>query len=101
MSQEAKGPQRLPQSLALQKYSPPEVGYAEQISAIDSPTTSVNIPTTGHPYTIVIVPPYVRPIPNVVLRPVRTETMEKVTEKFAIALTHHNAHHKTQDQNPN
>lgn len=47
---------------------------------------SVNVPTMGHPYTIVKGPPYVRPVLYVVVRPVKTEIMENVTEKFDIAL---------------
>ena len=47
---------------------------------------SVSRPTMGHPHIIVSGPPYVSPVLNVVVRPVSTDTMEKVTEKLAMAL---------------
>ena len=45
------------ESLPAQKYNPPAVGYAEAISAIPSPTTSVIPPTMSQPHTMTTGPP--------------------------------------------
>ncbi|KAL4569383.1 hypothetical protein LXL04_025019 [Taraxacum kok-saghyz] len=70
VSQEANGAHSLPQSFALQKYSPPAVG----------PTNIVNRPAISHPYTIVTGPPNARPVLYNVVIPVNTEMMEKNPE---------------------
>ena len=50
-------PELFSESLPAQKYSPPAVGYAEAISAIPSPTTSVIAPTMSQPQTMTTGPP--------------------------------------------
>jgi hypothetical protein len=46
------------------------------------PTITVKVPAIGQPYTMVAGPPNSRPVPYNVVMPVRTDTMEKDTEKL-------------------
>ncbi len=62
-----------------QKYRPAEVGYAEQISAIDRPTSSVIRPTATQPQVITAGPPVVMPKEYRVRQPDRTEMIVKDT----------------------
>src|SRR5262249_19005738 len=65
-----------------QKYTPPAVGYAEAISAIDAATASVKTLTSGQPMELATGPANLRPYPNSSTAPVRMEMMEKETAKL-------------------
>lgn len=56
-----------------------EVGYAEQISAIASPTNSVISPTPTHPQVIRAGPPVFIPNRYIVRHPESTEMIVKET----------------------
>src|SRR5712691_8055553 len=73
---------RRPPSRNAQKYSPPAVGYALAISAIDAATASVKRLTTGHPTELTTGPANFSPYPYSSTAPVRMEMMEKETAKF-------------------
>src|SRR5215217_9448512 len=65
-----------------QKYSPPAVGYTEQISPIDRATHRTNSPTSGQPMVMATGPPAFIAMRYDVMHPARTEMMEKETAKF-------------------
>ena len=67
------------------------MGKAEQISAMAAPTNMVKKPTISHPYTMEIVPPYVSPVLNSVVIPVRMEMMAKENAKFDTTLVSNQA----------
>src|SRR5579883_3123014 len=69
-------------SRAAQKYSPPAVGYAEQISAMPIPTRRTKTPTSGQPMLMAIGPPETMAIPYDVIAPARIEMMENEMAKF-------------------
>jgi hypothetical protein len=46
------------------------------------PTITVKVPAICQPYTVVAGPPNSRPVPYNVVMPVRTDTIEKDTEKL-------------------
>lgn len=50
------------------------------------PTTSVMAPAMGQPYTIVAGPPNCSPVPNSVVIPVSTDTIENDTAKLDSSL---------------
>ncbi len=62
-----------------QKYRPAEVGYAEQISAMERPTNRVIRPTATQPQTITAGPPVFIPNRYSVRQPDRTEMIVKET----------------------
>lgn len=62
-----------------QKYRPADVGYAEQISAMDRPTNRVIRPTATQPQTITAGPPVFMPNRYSVRQPDRTEMIVKET----------------------
>lgn len=80
--QDAKGPHSLPASWYVQKYRPPEVGYAEQISAIERETKTMKKPAIIHPYIMAIGPPYNSPVLNIDVTPVTMDTMENEKAKL-------------------
>nr|CAB3473523.1 unnamed protein product [Digitaria exilis] len=50
------------------------------------PTARVKAPAMGQPYTMVTGPPNWRPVPNSVVTPVSTDTIENVTAKLDTTL---------------
>lgn len=62
-----------------QKYRPADVGYAEQISAMDRPTNRVISPTATQPQVITAGPPVFMPNRYSVRQPERTEMIVKET----------------------
>ena len=71
-----------PPSSADQWYIPPEVGMAEQSSAMLRATSSVPAVASGQPRLISSGPPSCKPSPNKVTAPVRIEMMENEMAKF-------------------
>src|SRR5215218_9853787 len=69
-------------SWPAQKYSPPAVGYTEQISAMARATHRTNTPTSGHPIVMAAGPPAFIAIRYDVMQPASTEMIEKETAKL-------------------
>src|SRR5688572_2919373 len=65
-SQPVKKPAFIPPSLQAHQYMPPEVGYAEASSAIQSPIIKMNAEINGQPMEIAIGPPLFQAWLNVV-----------------------------------
>src|SRR3954464_9097097 len=65
-----------------QKYSPPAVGYTEQISPMASATHSTKRPTSGQPMVIATGPPAFIAMRYDVMHPASTEMIENETAKL-------------------
>src|SRR4051794_12519984 len=61
---------------------PPEVGYADTSSDMQSPITRMNAEIIGQPIEIAIGPPLFHACPNVVKQPARIEMIENEIAKL-------------------
>jgi hypothetical protein len=61
---------------------PPEVGYADTNSDMQSPMMRMNTETIGHPHAMAAGPPLFQPRPNEVKQPARIEMMENEMAKL-------------------